>query len=740
MAEQRIAGGPRLSPIPLPSRRVDPLEGASALIDAISDDQDRAYAVRERQADAEARMREKQRALDDDALYIDRAVAAEHWKAELAAGIETLRQKSPAGGADYYTQAQALIARSRDDFMATVGNNDRVRQRLMPTVGVLAARMDADEQVWSIASAARTQAAQTVGAVNAQANGIVTDQGDLFQVYNDARSRGMAMLDGLTTMEVKEKAALRPQFEKRYFDALTDRAIADGREADLIAQLKAGKFNDRIADVGDAIANLERKMQSRAADNLSSFQATARATLDDLRIGATVDPQQLAGMAAQAEAANEIDLARDLRLAVPIAAANAQLINSGPAEIRAAQTALEQADPRWRDKPEAVALHNHLDGMYARARDRVQNDVLGLWSASGNRLSPLDISNPASLRARALDGKKAQQRYGGPLQLLRSDEVEPLRRQFEQGGASDKAAIITNFAQAGADIGKAYLRQILPAKPEYGWLTDLAAMRNVAVGQGAVREALNGFEQLKADGTIVQGENGKKMQAAFDSEVAPALRLADGPTRTAVLQVARGLYAARAVQAGVRDFDAGLWSKAMRDALGGGPDGTGGIGWTRGGVKMLLPRGMSQRDVDWTVARADGPSIVAAAGGNMPMWNGRRLLTGQLKAMRMVWVGDGLYAFQSAEGMAAGASGAPKQPFILDIRKLAIATRNKRVTPAPTAREQWEDGARAAAEGDFWAGITTRRSAPPPPAPPKPAALKDKGSQEARDALSWGSE
>jgi len=320
-------------------------------------------------------------------------------------------------------------------------------------------------------------------------------------------------------------------------------------------------------------------------------------------------------------------------------------------------------------------------------------------------------------------------------------EIEPLRQQFEQGGAADKAAIINNFTSAGADVGKAFMRQIAPAKPEYAWLTDLAAMRNVGVGRGYVREALAGWEHLKADGTPVQGENATKMRQAFDRSLGAALRGADGNTRLAVMRTAQGLYAARAVQAGAKDFDKDLWGQAMQDALGAASDGTGGMGHTRGNAPMLLPRGMSQRDVDWAIARADGPRVVAAAGGNMPMWGGRRLLLGQLQDMQMEWAGDGLYRFRSPGGKYVSASKAPAMPFVLDIRRLAISGRNAAVA-APQAPASGND-ARSAAEsalatGSLMEGLFGIK--PGSAAPKKAPALKGKGSKAAQDALGWGSD
>lgn len=523
-------------------------------------------------------------------------------------------------------------------------------------------------------------------------------------------------------------------------DSWIDGRMAAGDYKGAADAITSGRFATFLdpASAATALAKIQQKAASAASAQVSDFKASARTTLEDVNAGVAVDPQQLETMAAQAEAAGEGDLAHDLRNGVGLARTNSVYGNASPTEIASARRQIEQSGTDWRSNAQVVAVYNRLGVLERQNGARVKDDVLGLWSASGGSVAPLDLNDAASIRGRYKDARAAQQRYGGQLQVMSANEVEPLRQQFEQGGPEDKAAIIANFTTAGADVGKAFMRQIAPAKPEYAWLTDLAAMRNTSVGRGYVREALNGWSLLKADGTPVQGDNATKMRQTFDRTLGAALRGADGNTRLAVMRTAQGLYAARGTQKGTKDFDKELWNQAMQDALGGAADGTGGMGHTRGDAPMILPRGMSQRDVDTVIARADGPRIVAAAGGNMPMWGGRRLLTGQLQDMQMEWVGDGLYRFRSAGGQYVGASKAPDKPFVLDIRRLALSGRNV----APPAQAAPGNDSRSAAEsalatGSLMEGLFGMK--PAPVAPKKAPALKDKGSQAARDALSWGS-
>lgn len=581
----------------------------------------------------------------------------------------------------------------------------------------------------------------TIGITTALGNKLVTlgPEGSI-KDFDDAEATVKGVI---TTDRFKDRTELiQRDVLGKLADNWLDGRIVAGDYKGAAEAITSGRFKDFLdpATAATAMAKIQQKAASAASDQISEFKAAARTALEDVNAGVAVDPQQLEALAKQAEAMGEGDLAHDLHNGIGLVRTNSVYGNASPAEITAARRQIEQSGADWRSNPQVVAVYNRLGVLEGQNRARVKNDVLGLWSASGKEVAPLDITDPASLRARAKTARAAQQRYGGELQVMQVDELDPLRQQFEQGGAADKAAIINNFTSAGADVGRAFMRQIAPAKPEYAWLTDLAAMRNVGVGRGYVREALAGWEQLKADGTPVQGENATKMRQAFDRTIGPAMRGADGNSRLAVMRTAQGIYAARAVQAGARDFDKDLWGQAMQDALGAASDGTGGLGHTRGDSPMLLPRGMTQRDVDWTVARADGPALVKAAGGNMPMWDGKRLLTGQLKGLQMEWAGDGLYRFRSPGGKYAWSSDG-QGPWTLNIRPLALALRN--VPAGGAAVRAQGNGARSAAEsalatGSLMEGLFGIK--PAPAAPKKAPALKGKGSQAAQDALSWGSD
>jgi hypothetical protein len=671
------------------------------------------HDVRQQIAESEARIQEREIARDREVQQV------EFYDDMLAMQTERDRQRADLEESyDSKTDLNAAVTKLHDDtdgaFLDRIADAE-LRGKFQQMLARDRAQALGQADLFVRKKRAERQAVATDGIGDKLQNRMLTLAATATSADLDTALGEMnGVIAGQTQDEVLRVKVGRA-YGGRIVDSFIDNRIMVGDYKGAINAISSGKY-ETVMDPGQAataMAKIQQRMKSAADAQVSDFKASARTTLEDVNAGVAVDPKALETMAAQAAAVGEPDLAHDLRNGVAVVKANDVYANAAPAEIAAARREIEQSGKDWRSRPDVVAAYNRLGTLEGQNRARVQNDVLGLWSANGGKVAPLDISDASSIRARHRDALAAQQRYGGPLQVMSADEVEPLKRQFEQGSASDRAAIISNFATIGGDTGKAFMRQIAPAKPEYAWLTDLASMRNATVGRGYMREALNGWEQMKADASPVQGENGTKMMQAFTRLVGNAIPADQAPARQAVLQVARGLYAARKVQEGGKDYDGKLWERSIGDAIGAAGDGTGGIGRTRGDAPLILPRGASQRDVDQTMARASGPNIVAAAGGNMPMWGQTRLKVGQLLDMQMEWAGDGLYRFRNASGKYVAASKNPAQPFTLNIRRLGTLNAQTPVTPqavaaprAPALAGKGSDAARAAlGAGSLWQAL-----------------------------------
>ncbi|HEV2746410.1 MAG TPA: hypothetical protein VGW34_03820 [Allosphingosinicella sp.] len=676
------SGGPAL-PARLPgvdpaSRGVGLARDAAALGEA-------AYGAARARRETGERVKEidHQTALIEDrralaAATSDRAAALAKMQADLQADLLEMRAASAAGAAGHEERAASLIDQRVDDYMASLGDR-RLIEAFKPDVAQLAGSLKVGETRFAIEKRADKQVTDIVTLQQQLANNLFTSPSSAGLAASIAlHDRTVDALD----LPEDAKAELRQAGKK----AFTIRAWQGAMEADpaaAIAAIDAGDLND-VAEDGElvslrrsAVALKEHRdalARAAAAAQLAEFREAARAEVEDVNEGVTVDAGRLDALRSQAEAAGETDLARDLEVAAMKNIATLKYAGATPSEMEEAQNAIEQSGD-WRSDRAKVAAHAQLGTLIQRTRERAKSDKLSLYSENGGRLTPLVLTDPASIRARIGQARAAQDRYGGPLQLMTEAEAAPLGDAFTKGGPSDKAATIAMFAAFGNEAGKAAMRQVAPARPELATLVDLATLRNRAAGQALAREALNGWEQAKANPKLIDPQ---QMQAELDRRYGAALLMMDGVARQGVMDVAKGIYANRAAARGETHLNRDLWLGAVRSALGEAGDGTGGIGEASGGAPFVVPRGMTERDVALVLARSGPREIVTAGGSDAPLWSGKTMNAAQFKTLIPVMVSDGRYMFRSKGGGFARSQRFPDRNFVLDIRLLGRLTQGVR--------------------------------------------------------------
>ncbi|MEA3053562.1 MAG: hypothetical protein QOG72_2465 [Sphingomonadales bacterium] len=482
--------------------------------------------------------------------------------------------------------------------------------------------------------------------------------------------------------------------------AAASRAVLDGlppeeAKRELESGYYTGWLGDAVGNVRERIdARLERD-QARARQAVkgeqAEFRARAENLIEDVNSGVEVDPASIdeARRRAVAIGGPEFEkLARDLEVTGGKARVTDKYGASDEGELRAAQRAIAAKDG-WEQDRSLKAEYDQLGTMIERWRGRAEKDKLGLFiqNGGGRGLPEFDLADPRAMSRWFAAGDGAAERYGGPPTHMTAEIAARYHEEFESGSAGDKAAMIETMTAYGNARGKQLLRQVAPAKAEYAALADLASMRNRSAGMGLVREALGGWDLIRANPKLAGGDGAtEQMRADAEREFGEATRMMDGVTLEGINEAARGIYAARAARRGKSSYDRPLWLEAYRAAFGAAGDGTGGIGEARDGSKMGLPRGMSQGDVDLVLARSDEEAIMGAAfgGRDVPLWGGKRMSAAEFKKLRPVMWRDGLYMFQSGSGFVASAKH-PGDNFILDIRQLGRLTHG-RAGPAPTPR------------------------------------------------------
>jgi hypothetical protein len=478
-----------------------------------------------------------------------------------------------------------------------------------------------------------------------------------------------------------------------------------------LALIESGVFNryltpEDIAQRREEAGTLihRQEIAARAAERAAAAlrEQQTKVNIADAHDGVVVDPNLLLAQAAAAAADGHLELAREAEVARVKAIVATEHGGDDMEGLQNNRRAIEQKEG-WRSDRSLVAAHEVLGTLIDKMGQRAETDQLGLFIEHGGTqpLPRFDLHDRAAMNAYFAAGDAAAQKYHRPVQYMMADIAAPLRADFQSGGAGDKAEVLATMSQYGAGRAKALVRQIV--KPEdrgaYAQLVNLSTMRNVTVGHGLTREALSGWEQMAANPKIVADNESQPFHATISQTFGPALEMLDGTSRAAILRVAKGIYADRAIKSGKTAFDRETWLASYRAALGDAGDGTGGIGTTSGGKKFVLPSGATQDDWERVIARADGPAIEAAAfgGRDAPVWDSRQMSYREFKALTPVWLSDGLYMFRSDSGFARSKAH-PDRNFILDVRALGRLTRGRRPPPGPppgpvpttTARSPYE--------------------------------------------------
>ncbi|MFL6861702.1 MAG: hypothetical protein ACJ8DZ_01735 [Allosphingosinicella sp.] len=330
--------------------------------------------------------------------------------------------------------------------------------------------------------------------------------------------------------------------------------------------------------------------------------------------------------------------------------------------------------------PNLVIERNRLAELLPARRSEARDDPLGAAARAGVALSPIDWSDPASLAARLTQAKVAQGRTGAPLAVLLPEEASALEQRMAAGGAAARIEVMTQLASAPAEFGLAAARQVAPGNMHFRVAVALAQLG--AGGRAAARDSLLGSDALAAHRGIV---NEDRARTVFGS-LAPAMTGLGPEMQHGLYDAALGLYATRAVRAGLSEWPKREAGKAIDDsaeraqfqgavniALGAQrrPDGAwqGGIGaWA--GHPTLLPSFATQAEFDAAIGRAGPNDLKRAAGGVGAVFaNGKPPTLREFKALQLEAVGDGLYRVKLGAGYLVRDDGSGRA-FEFDVRRL----------------------------------------------------------------------
>jgi hypothetical protein len=286
-------------------------------------------------------------------------------------------------------------------------------------------------------------------------------------------------------------------------------------------------------------------------------------------------------------------------------------------------------------------------------------------------LAPVSLTDAGSFARRAAAAERASAHFDGRrVPLLTKAEVTDLKGQLANAPADQKLVMIRNIASGGGRYGRALLGQLSREAPLHAHLGGL--MLATPQGEQTARLALAGEEVWRLNKADLPKPKD------FDRSMLGRAASLLPESRSAILETARAIYGARALQRGLEAdrVDDSEWSRSLHLAAGGGWNAAGapvgGLG-TRNGVELLLPPTMTQQTFSDALAGLSDEALpLMGAGGGRPVDAAGRPLTASALRRDLVLydAGPGLYRLGTKSGTEFVGDGQGGF-FVLDMNKVA---------------------------------------------------------------------
>lgn len=592
--QPRIAGGPRLAPIPVTQKPVSPLADAlqvAAQAAARIDQSDRQTQLQVDAINHEIAMK-KQRD-EDDALSMQQAAKWAEAQGRIEKRIADARLEHGPGGQGHAERVREILREEVDAFDQGFLGNDRVRNRYFDNVASVAAKYETRETLYASDQFAKAQGENAETFLKTTVNALMLNP-DPQRVEEaitlwDSLSESMALNDD-------GRAAVSKQGRGRIFSGFIDGLLEKGQYEQADALIKSGKLNGVLDDVQPYLRKIdvERRaaivaQEQAAADAREEAREAIKAVEEKVRLGINPSPEELAAVRGQAVGAGlpEADIISLDGLGIQMG------IN---------RQYNEAVDPTG---AKAAAAVTRLGGKIAsgkasEAEQVAYKQLQGIAEARGK-------SAGAALREMASQGPQ------GRLQALQQLQTLPASQRFVAG------------QEAGEGLG--FLAQ-LPAHTQ--------------------RYAVDGTEVRKAR----KDEFGKEevVRAAFRNQVGGVAATLGGDFDD-IMNVAWDIYAGTMNSKGRTGWDQAHFDSAVRIAFGATKRQNGvmqgGIGNVRGKA-VILPEWKTAAEFDQSLSRLTFKGAVYADGS--PAQKGDVLRNYRPEYYRDDANGQPIYRFIDAKG------------------------------------------------------------------------------------------
>lgn len=536
---------------------------------------------------------------------------------------------------------------------------DRVRRQVEQQLATSGAAFAGDAYEWQTVQTAGKRVTDHEATLDIAAN----------RLLHNPEAQQEEMLAGVAAAHAMQGVPLevRDKLEHRTAGILSAAAVSGwinkGRPQVALSMLASGKLDDVIdPERAQALRNEAEQAIRRDAQAVKAQEAADKAALRqqnstrqaELETGAG-QPSDWFNLAKQQEAAGDPDGAVRSRAegtarmaglqhrGEPVAQLD-QRIRALDAKAASGGLTTQEASTRTglnRERSEQAALLAKPGGAlaaYARAANMV--------------LPPLDLSNPASLRARAGLAAKAAAWAGRPAIEPIGAEDQPMFQDLMQSGTNGRLQAlnaIAGFGDPRAVVGAA--RQIAGTGPGDGAFRVAARVLTYPAGK-SLAEAIVRGEELRRKAPPWPAEVMAKAKRDFAAWYGGTFRGGQLPADFGndTYDGAMAYMAGRSNGAAYNPTDFNHAIEAMLGKSGAG----GGIyhmklpGWGEYGAPVIAPPDMSPDQMMTRFARATALDYKHAAGGTFPVWSDGRtsLKRPEMTGMLPTLLEDGRYGFR----------------------------------------------------------------------------------------------
>ena len=214
-----------------------------------------------------------------------------------------------------------------------------------------------------------------------------------------------------------------------------------------------------------------------------------------------------------------------------------------------------------------VKVMQAADGLLTTMNTEIQRDPISFATRVGHiEFNAIDLTNDetasATIAQRITSARTAQAILGGPMRFLTNEEATALNTQMMEGDRIARMQILggitRHFGSHAPDV-LAELANVNPELAHVGGLVNMGAMQTA-------NTALAGFDLIR-EGNKAPGTTTAEARGVYIGTVGQGLQF-QSEARNTGFKVAEAIYTKMAFDAGVAEFDEGMWQEAVQIAFG----------------------------------------------------------------------------------------------------------------------------------------------------------------------------